>query len=355
MNERDEQKQTRNNIIYAAIGVMTLIVAITGATFAYFTATRSSVNALSGNMATISFNLTVTKVTTVDENKGGLIPMTNSMVQKAVSNASTNGICVDDNDNAVCQVYKIIVENTSTASMFVDGYVTLVGGSGSSTDITDATTTMRWAQVFCTESSGTLSSCTTEGKTTTRATTTVTGGTDGIDNDWDALGSDGASQADTDEILQTFANVKTTGTIQGNDYDIINTNYIRISKHTTGDNYTQSADVTSALVYNQYLEANDNSITNNGQDADGNSTGDSSDAILSTTGTADSYADAQVYYIVVWLSETGTNQTAGSGGTSVPSTTSNFFQGNVRFKSAQGSEVTATFVDYTAVTPDTTS
>ena len=35
----------------------------------------------------------------------GLIPMSNNMVQKAAS--STNGVCVDDNGNAVCEIYKI--------------------------------------------------------------------------------------------------------------------------------------------------------------------------------------------------------------------------------------------------------
>ncbi|MDD5826949.1 MAG: hypothetical protein PUD25_04195, partial [Bacilli bacterium] len=75
-----------------------------------------------------------------------------------------------------------------------------------------------------------------------------------------------------------------------------------------------------------------------------NDTGDSS-----TT-----FTDAQVYYIVVWLSETGTNQTVGSGVANTPSETDNFFQGTVTFISAQGSEVTSRFGDYVAVTPDTT-
>ena len=88
-------------------------------------------------------------------------------------------------------------------------------------------------------------------------------------------------------------------------------------------------------MYNQFLSPKDTSTSND--------TGDSS-----TT-----FVDAQVYYIVVWLSETGTNQTAGSGVTNTPSTTANFFQGTVTFISAQGSEVTATFSGHTRVTPNT--
>ena len=328
----EKEKNQKRNIAYIVIGILTLMITTTGATFAYFTATQSNNTTIKGNMATITFNLNVTKKTTVDETKGGLIPMTNSMVQKAVSNASTKGICVDDNGNAVCQIYKITVNNTGTASMFVDGYVTLTGGSGSSTDYASATTTMRWAQAFCTETSNNLTSCTTAGTATARQTES-TGFT------WTALGSDAGSQADAAEIKDTFSGatgVTAKGTISGNSYDIIKTNYIRVSKH-SGTGYTQANDVTSALVYNQYLLPNDNNNTNN--------TGDSSTI----------YTDSQIYYIVVWLSETGTNQTAGSGGSNVPATTNNFFQGVVSFNSAQGSEVTATFSGYTAVTPDTTT
>ena len=323
------QKKKRENILYMVIGVMTLMVATIGATFAYFTATASNNNVIKGNMATISFDVSVTKKTTVDESKGGLIPMTNSMVEKAVTNASNNGICVDDNGNAVCQIYKITVTNSGTASMFVDGYVTLTGGSGNSTDYPTATTTMRWSQAFCNETSNNLTSCTTAGTATARQNESA-GFT------WTALGSVSDSQADAAEIKDAFSNVTGTGTIQANSYSIINTNYIRVSKH-SGTGYQQQADVTSALVYNQYLSPNDGSSANN--------TGDSSAT----------YVDAQVYYIIVWLSETGTNQTAGSGGTNVPATTNNFFQGTVTFNSAQGSEVTATFAGYTTVTPDTQS
>ena len=335
MNKEESRKK---NIIYAVVGILTLIISIIGATFAYFTATASN-NALTGNMANVSFDIRVNKVSNVDDTKGGLIPMTNSMVQKAVSNASSNGICVDDNGNAVCQIYKITVINGGTASMFVDGYVTLTGGSGVAADYPTATTTMRWAQLFCTESSGNLSSCTTAGTSTARQTES-TGFT------WSALGSVTDSQHDTDEILDTFAGITGTGTIQGNSYSLIKTNYIRVSKH-TGTGYKQSDDVTSALVYNQYLNPND-SVTEN------NEGGDSNDSNTSLAGNQ-VYVDSQVYYIVIWLSETGTDQTAGSGGTDVPASTSNFFQGTVTFVSSQGSEITARFSSWNAVTPDTQS
>ena len=61
-------------------------------------------------------DLTVKKVTTADSI--GLIPLSNNMIEAAIlnkgadgNNGTGNGICVDDNGNAVCQIYKIIVKN----------------------------------------------------------------------------------------------------------------------------------------------------------------------------------------------------------------------------------------------------
>ena len=99
------KKREKRNIVYLAIGILTLIISTAGATFAYFTATDDDTNTITGNMASITFTLEVTKMTTVD-NTPGLIPMSNSMVQSALTaNAGTSGnkkgICVDDKGNAV--------------------------------------------------------------------------------------------------------------------------------------------------------------------------------------------------------------------------------------------------------------
>lgn len=318
------------------------MIAVIGATFAYYTATSSNNNTIKGNMATIGFDVTVNKVLKQDETRGGLIPMSNNMVQQALTkNASVDGkgICVDDNGNAVCQIYKITVVNNSTSSIFVDGYVTLNGGSGTAADIPSGytassnTTTMRWAQVFCSnETAGVVSGCSTAGNSTVRSDSAVSltalGGT--------SVKNDGTN---TGEILTTRIAIATDSdtqhpTIKNNKYEVIDKNYIRLSNHTYGNySYTRDNDPTSALVFNQYLDANDSNAGNN-------------------TGTSTStYTDAQVYYIVVWLSENGHNQTTGATGASTTAT--NFFQGSTTFISAQGNEVTATFSGHLRVDPDT--
>ena len=357
-----DNNKTNRNLLYAVLGILVLVVSVTGATFAYYTATNTfgdgdDEKTITGNMATITFGVSVTKKTNVDEtNNRGLIPMSNAMVQKAVSDASGNGICLDDNSNAACQIYKIVVNNTGTAGMFLDGYVSLSGGSGKSTDLDEATTTtMRWAQVFCTETTaGVLGACTTDGTTTTRTTGAngQAGSVSGIDSKWAALGT--GSGHDEANIKTAYADVVNTGYIAGNSYGIINRNYIRTSINADGK-YTQAADIPSALVYNQYIAPNDGVNTNDSLNGLG---GDSYDATVSTATPKDAYVDSQVYYIVVWLSETGHNQTAnvptGTNTTEGASTTlTNFFSGVVTFNSAQGSEVTGTFSGYLSVTPDT--
>ena len=357
--------KNKRNIMYGVIGVATLMLSIIGATFAYFTATADNTATIKGNMATIDFDVSVVKMTNVDVTKKGLIPMSNNMMEQALTKnaaAADKGICVDDNGNAVCQVYKIIVNNNSTSSMFVDGYVTLFNGSGIPTDYPESyyqtgqggaktvntsvvknTTTMRWAQAFCTgDDNSSVSSCTTGGNSTVRSTNTIT--LKSVAGNYTTLGGSttmnkGANleemAIERNSIITPASDSTNAATIQGNKYEVISKNFIRLSNHASDDTtFTRTDDTTSALVYNQYLGAKD---TNNSND-DGNS---------STT-----FNDSQVYYIVVWLSETGENQTVGAD--NAATSADGFFSGKATFISGEGSEVSATFSGLTKVDPTDT-
>ena len=290
----NNEKNNGKGIFYGVIGVATLIVAIIGATFAYFTATQSAGNdVITGNAATVSFGLQVEKVVKPDEAKGGLIPMTDGMVEKAVTNASTKGACVDDTDAAVCQIYKITISNTGSAALFLDGYVNLTGGAASGA--TTAPTSMRWAQVFSTDDA-----------------TYALAGTPALANNATGI-TEIAAPTTTDTSKVELDATGTTGsyTYEGNTYAYINKNWMRTSgKDTTvtGENttvkYDRTADLSkNALVFNQRVESQ---------------------------GTA-------TLYFVVWLTESGDNQTMDT------STGTNFFNGLVTFNSASGGEVSATF------------
>jgi len=370
-----EQKRNNvNGIFYGVIGIATLMIAVMGATFAYYTATQSAgQNEIGGNMSTIGVDVEVTKMTKVDETKGGLIPMSNNMVEMAL-NKPGQQICVDDNGNAVCQVYKVSVNNESTASMFVDLYVTLTGGSGVPADVIPAAgklnnidvtrewsnvtagseTTMRWAQAFCsTEAGGVVTACTTAGNSTVRGLSAVPIAIIGVS---DAAKADGRNRAEiylTDTSTNTAAGLglatplyNVTGNVDinkaGDTYEVINKNYIRISDHTLGSyKYNREDDTSSALVYSQYLEANPTLTTTH------------------ESGTSSStFTRTQVFYIVVWLSENGHNQTANvpAGANTTPgasTTRTDFFSGNATAITAEGYEVTATFSGTVKVDPDT--
>ena len=114
-------------IFYGVIGVATLVVAIIGATFAYFSATATNDDVIQGEAATVGLNLAVTKVST--DASGGLIPMNDADVAKGLAGdtATGNKKCVDKNGNTVCQVYKIVVTNTGSSTAVVNGTLNITG------------------------------------------------------------------------------------------------------------------------------------------------------------------------------------------------------------------------------------
>lgn len=334
---KENNKNNGRGIFYGVIGVATLVVAIIGATFAYFTASATAVNNITGNMATISMDLSITKLVDPGETSG-MIPMSNNMIETAVSGkqgetVKTNKTCVDDNGNAVCQIYKVTITNNSSATMFTDGYIALAGGSGTPKDYNakkDNKTTMRWAQVFTGDAVPT-----TESKFTTSGSQQLGSSSEKQDiNSLDAI-SDTESGHNSTNIKTTAGDVTNDQfSISGNKYTVISKNFIRVSDHAleTGipsTTFTRADDITSTLVLSQQLQPK------------------------GTEGSANS----MTYYFVVWLSETGTNQNVAEAGDTAGDTAratqaKNFFNGVVAFKSAQGSEVTATFSGYTAVKSD---
>ncbi len=124
-----ENNRKEPGIFYAVIGVATLVVAIIGATFAFFTATDDDSDTIKGQTATVGLQLTVTSVTT--DAKGGLIPILEADLSKGLAGdtASKSKSCVDKNGNTVCQVYKIDVKNTGNSTVVLNGTLNLTAAS----------------------------------------------------------------------------------------------------------------------------------------------------------------------------------------------------------------------------------
>lgn len=130
------ENRNGQGIFYGVIGVATLVVAIIGATFAYFSAAgntdATTINGTTGQGGGLT--LTVTKLST--DATGPLIPQLESTLADALAGTS-NKSCVDGKGNTVCQVYSIVVKNTGSSTVSVPGTLTL----------TSEATHMKWRKM----------------------------------------------------------------------------------------------------------------------------------------------------------------------------------------------------------------
>ena len=113
-----ENKQG-SGIFLGVIGVATLVVAIIGATFAYFSATAGSAdNAIKASGAEIDLGYKEMEVALSDR----LIPAYDNIAKlgEGTDNRNTeaggNGLCLDDNKNSICSVYTFMLGNPSTTT-----------------------------------------------------------------------------------------------------------------------------------------------------------------------------------------------------------------------------------------------
>lgn len=117
-------------IFYGVIGVATLVVAVIGATFAWFTASAGT----EGNEVTAGSKeadtLTFTAVTNLKDN---LIPVddTDSRFPGFVGVDSSK--CLDTNNNEICSVYQFTIGNTGTIAQQIG--VTLVPATNTFTNL----------------------------------------------------------------------------------------------------------------------------------------------------------------------------------------------------------------------------
>ena len=137
-----EENRKGTGVFYAVVGVATLVVAIIGATFAYFSASKSVTDVVKGNAATAGMTLSVAPVSTGAT--GGLVPIADGTAEapynkNLLNNALTaTTMCVDDDGNTVCQLYKITVKNDGNAPARFDGTLALTAAEY---------TNLKWANI----------------------------------------------------------------------------------------------------------------------------------------------------------------------------------------------------------------
>lgn len=132
-----ENKQNGRGIFYGVIGVATLVVAIIGATFAFFTAVTNTDNEAI-NVSAAKVNLALNTAKTISHFKNNMIPVdvlsdasgqtgnANEDFYKYPGNEEGKGFktCVDDVNNSICSLYQITVQNPAgSPTQTVEGYI----------------------------------------------------------------------------------------------------------------------------------------------------------------------------------------------------------------------------------------
>lgn len=148
----EENNRKGPGVFYAVVGVATLVVAIIGATFAYFSATASDNNVVRGTTAEANLTLTVEKLTEVSDGTasyGPMVPQKDAYINDAVTGTEdteapgTYNSCIDENGNVVCQEYKITIKNEGSAATKVSGTFKLEADTATTAD--SQMTNLKWA------------------------------------------------------------------------------------------------------------------------------------------------------------------------------------------------------------------
>lgn len=341
-------------IFYGVIGVATLIVAIIGATFAYFTATTQSGQYVTGTAATASLAVSVQRMTGYSLGEGAesataakftMVPQLDKGLSQAIVGTTVDGVngagawgtkieggststtphntaCIDDNGSLVCSIYKITVQNTGSAAIDINGKIEFYGTATDSLTANGEDNTavtpgdsllnhLKWARLA---DPTTLTGLTTNEQlvaNTSMPSTLLTYGADAY-----YTYKDGAelkyAAAGANQYLFAM-NI----TDKPNNKDLLG-----VDKTVVTGNHG---------AYTDLIDPTDDLLAGSNYAANGSATQGSYH--LEANGQA---GDTKVYYIVVWISENEQQQNADDFGT---------FTGQVTFNSAGGSGATSTFTE----------
>ena len=323
-------------IFYGVIGVATLIVAIIGATFAYFTATTASGQYLTGTAATASLEVKVQRLTGYSAGEGVtdgkqpkyvMVPQLDKGLSQAVrgSNVTGDKACIDANGSLVCSIYKILVHNTGSAAIDVSGSIafyntdktTLTPKGDDNQTVTDASgenaslfNHLKWARMDDPTELGTYTY--EQAKASKAIPNTLT--TYSADKVYDRL-PDGTQRKYVASNTNQYLFARAITEVEGYK-DLLGVTQTPIT--TAHGAYTDLIDPTDDLMANTYTV---------------NASATSGAYRLAANGQS---GDTKVYYVVVWISENLEAQNQQDFGT---------FTGQVTFNSSNGSGATSTFTE----------
>ena len=140
MNENNNGR----GLFYGVIGVATLIVAIIGATFAYFSVNASITNKsdIAGSTVELSDTTITGTLTRETPSTVSMVPLKTADLQKGITGEGGQQ-CIDANGAKVCDIYTLTINNTSNAPVSLAGNLTITA-----TDMAD----LRWSLLESTDS-----------------------------------------------------------------------------------------------------------------------------------------------------------------------------------------------------------
>lgn len=140
MNENNNGR----GLFYGVIGVATLIVAIIGATFAWFSvnANITNNNGISGSTVELNDTTITGTLTRVTQSTVSMVPLKTEELQKGITGEGGQQ-CIDKNGAKVCDIYTLTINNTSSAPVSLAGNLNITA-----TDMTD----LRWSLLKSTTS-----------------------------------------------------------------------------------------------------------------------------------------------------------------------------------------------------------
>lgn len=121
------ENRNGQGIFLGVVGVATLVVAIIGATFAFFSAQITGTNNVEAQAYNFASSLVVTEKSDAagEGLNGKLVPMNEDDLTKATNNESTKGMCIDKKGYDACQIYELKFENSGSATVKFNGLLTI--------------------------------------------------------------------------------------------------------------------------------------------------------------------------------------------------------------------------------------